>query len=177
MTASTADKKLADTNVLVYCYDESDVTKHNKAKALVQGLMSADQLVLSAQVLNEFYAVVTRPTRAASMSVPRAARIVNEFCRILRDPAADAIDDTPCTDGSSETHAVVLGCIDLGRSQATWHHHNLFGRFPTWPRDRWRSLREPLGCSLTGGWSSSCYDQKRCSAFEGCILTPSLPVR
>lgn len=47
-----------DTNVLVYAVDDADPLKRDRAREVLGG--SADQLVLSAQVLSEFYVVVTR---------------------------------------------------------------------------------------------------------------------
>jgi predicted nucleic acid-binding protein len=47
-----------DTNVLVYAFDESEPTKRARALALLEN--EALDIVLSAQVLNEFYWTVTR---------------------------------------------------------------------------------------------------------------------
>jgi predicted nucleic acid-binding protein len=51
-------RAFVDTNVLVYAVDDADPLKRDRAREVLDG--SADQLVLSAQVLSEFYVVVTR---------------------------------------------------------------------------------------------------------------------
>ena len=83
MTASVAGKAIVDTNILFYVYDEDAGEKRSKSMALVRQLMSGRNLVLSAQILNEFYVTATRPNR---MTPQRAGRIVHEFiatCDIL----------------------------------------------------------------------------------------------
>ncbi len=49
-----------DTNVLVYAVDRSSGLKHRIASDLLDDLVARDVLTVSAQVLNEFYSVVTR---------------------------------------------------------------------------------------------------------------------
>jgi predicted nucleic acid-binding protein len=71
-----AVRTFVDTNVLVYAYDASEPTKRAIAgRVLAQSV--ASELVLSAQVLGEFYVVVTRklspplPERDAAAAVER----------------------------------------------------------------------------------------------------------
>ena len=66
-----------DTNVLVYAWDEADPAKKQQALAALDPNVD-DDLVLSTQVLSEFYVVVTRPGRAL-MSSEEAARIIERF--------------------------------------------------------------------------------------------------
>lgn len=67
-----------DTNVLVYAVDEADPGKRKSARAL---LTDADRVVISAQVLNEFYVTVTRkltpavPPEIAADMVRKLARL------------------------------------------------------------------------------------------------------
>lgn len=49
-----------DTNVLVYLFDADEPAKQQRAREVVRELMGAGTLVLSAQVLSEFYVAVTR---------------------------------------------------------------------------------------------------------------------
>ena len=57
-----ADDRLIflDTNVLVYAHDRSETSKQPVAQALLDGLWRTRNGVLSTQVLQEFYVVVTR---------------------------------------------------------------------------------------------------------------------
>lgn len=74
-----SDKKaFFDTNVLVYAFDQSEPDKGVIAKGLIHDFGSKGNLVLSTQVLQEFYATVTK---AAKQMLPRkkAEDIVNDF--------------------------------------------------------------------------------------------------
>jgi predicted nucleic acid-binding protein len=48
-----------DTNILVYAFDNHDPTKQQKARELINTHGSTGAMVLSTQVLQEFYVVVT----------------------------------------------------------------------------------------------------------------------
>jgi predicted nucleic acid-binding protein len=67
-----------DANVLVYTYDPTDLRKREVAAALVDQLWREQSGRISIQVLNEFYAVVTRKV---AFSVPQedAWRVVEEL--------------------------------------------------------------------------------------------------
>jgi predicted nucleic acid-binding protein len=54
------DKAFLDTNILVYAYDQYDPQKQKKAQSLLTDGMEQENIVLSVQVLGEFFNVVTR---------------------------------------------------------------------------------------------------------------------
>jgi predicted nucleic acid-binding protein len=68
-----------DTNVLVYAVDNADPDKRDRARKV----LSADdeQLVVSAQVLSEFYVVVTRRL-AEPLGEREAAEAVRNLARL-----------------------------------------------------------------------------------------------
>ncbi len=68
-----------DTNVLVYAVDDADTLKRDVARGVLEH--PAADLVLSAQVLSEFYVVVTRRL-ATPMSESDAAAAVDELARL-----------------------------------------------------------------------------------------------
>lgn len=68
-----------DTNVLVYLYDKSEVAKHARARELM--LDDSLDLVISAQVLNEFYVTVTRKI-ATPMSIESAQSAVESLAEL-----------------------------------------------------------------------------------------------
>jgi predicted nucleic acid-binding protein len=72
-----SDKAFVDTNVLVYAVDDADPVKRDRARELLATTPSGD-LMLSAQVLCEFYAVVTRKL-AGPMTESAAADAVNRL--------------------------------------------------------------------------------------------------
>lgn len=65
----TATRTFVDTNVLVYAHDPADPRKRAIAEAIGSG-QRGDRLVISTQVLVEFYSVVTR-----KLSQPLSAEV------------------------------------------------------------------------------------------------------
>jgi len=68
-----------DTNIAVYVFDESDRAKQQAAKE-VFGL-STDELVISSQVLSEFYVTVTRKL-TPPLDAANAARAVDHLSEL-----------------------------------------------------------------------------------------------
>lgn len=56
----TGDKIFLDTNVFVYAYDVSAGIKHKKAQEIIVALWDSGNGVLSTQVLQEFFMIVTK---------------------------------------------------------------------------------------------------------------------
>lgn len=81
-------KTFIDTNVLVYAHDADAGDKHAMAKALLADLWDRRGGSLSTQVLQEFYAVVTRKFKPP-MPLRKARAIVAayaEWCDVATDP-------------------------------------------------------------------------------------------
>ena len=55
-----SDKVFLDTNVLVYLFDRGAPAKQKKARAILESEGGAGNIVISTQVLEEFYVSVTR---------------------------------------------------------------------------------------------------------------------
>jgi len=68
-----SDRAFVDTNVLVYMFDAGSPAKRTRALALVEELASAGILVLSTQILQEFYVTVTR-----KLAVPLPAQVAED---------------------------------------------------------------------------------------------------
>ncbi len=68
-----------DTNILLYAIsaDPAEAEKNRKARAI----LSQSDLVLSVQVLQEFYVQATRPTRDSPLSHPTATALVQYWLR------------------------------------------------------------------------------------------------
>jgi predicted nucleic acid-binding protein len=73
-----SDKAFFDTNLLVYAFDQGVQKKQDEAKRLIAEYGSAGNLVLSTQVLQEFY-VVTTQKLAQPLSKQIAAEVVNDL--------------------------------------------------------------------------------------------------
>jgi predicted nucleic acid-binding protein len=54
------DKIFLDTNILVYAFDNSAGVKHGKALSIMRSLWDSNLGVVSTQVLQEFFVIVTR---------------------------------------------------------------------------------------------------------------------
>jgi predicted nucleic acid-binding protein len=73
-----SDKVFFDTNVLVYAYDRSHSIKQKQAQSLLLNAIQSRQAVISAQVLGEFFVVVTRKI-SQPLTSDEAAEVVNEL--------------------------------------------------------------------------------------------------
>ena len=74
MTAKT----FVDTNVLVYAHDRSAGTKHEIAQNRLEAVWAAGCGVVSTQVLQELYTIVTRKV-ASPLPVAEARQLVNDY--------------------------------------------------------------------------------------------------
>jgi predicted nucleic acid-binding protein len=77
--------RFVDTNVLLYAVSRSPDERPKAAAALA--LLEADDLVLSVQVLQEFYVQVTRASRPDRLSHDQAVLLIESFR--LRFPVQD----------------------------------------------------------------------------------------
>lgn len=73
----SADPWFVDTNVLVYAFDDDSPDKQDTARRLLRD--RADQLLLSAQVLGEFYVTVTRKL-ARPLPANRSVEALDALC-------------------------------------------------------------------------------------------------
>ena len=70
-----------DTNVLVYLFDADSPDKRKKARSLFQKHVEAGDILLSTQVLQEFYVAVTREL-ARPLDAAVAAQAVSSFAEL-----------------------------------------------------------------------------------------------
>jgi predicted nucleic acid-binding protein len=77
--SSITEKILVDTNLFIYAADPAAGDKNARAVGIIQGLMARNQLVVSAQVLNEFYHASTRPHKPPSLSHDDAAQTIRDL--------------------------------------------------------------------------------------------------
>jgi predicted nucleic acid-binding protein len=55
------DRIFIDTNIFIYAYFEDNKVKHDRAQHLFKELLSRQQsIIISTQILNEFYSVMTK---------------------------------------------------------------------------------------------------------------------
>ena len=75
---SASAKSFLDTNILVYAYDGSEPEKRRKAQDLLTRGIEEENVALSAQVLSEFFVVVTRRIQTP-LSADQAKGLVGLF--------------------------------------------------------------------------------------------------
>jgi predicted nucleic acid-binding protein len=76
-----------DTNILIYAHDSNEGMKHDIARQLVRRLWQDGTGVLSTQVLQEFYAVVTRKPLCMSKADARERMAdYSQWCSVNTDP-------------------------------------------------------------------------------------------
>lgn len=68
-----------DTNVLLYLYDKRDLVKRMRAVETFRECLEAQTLVISTQVVQEFYAAATRKL---GLDLVQAQNLVADFCRL-----------------------------------------------------------------------------------------------
>ena len=73
-----SDKVFFDTNVLVYAFDQAEPDKGAIARRLIHDFGAQGNLVLSTQVLQEFYVAVTKAGKSI-LPHEEAEEIVNDF--------------------------------------------------------------------------------------------------
>lgn len=92
MTACTSafatEMPFVDTNVLLYALSH-DPTEAAKARTANE-LLARRDVVLSAQVLGEFFVQATRVTRSDHLSIDQARRLVESFTRFPIVPITGA---------------------------------------------------------------------------------------
>lgn len=74
-------KYFFDTNVLVYLFDADSPDKRKRARALFQQHAGAGDILLSTQVLQEFYVTVTRKL-ARPLNAEAAAEAAENFAEL-----------------------------------------------------------------------------------------------
>jgi len=71
-----SDKVFLDTNILVYAYDRGEPEKQAQAQGLLTGGIERENAVISAQVLGEFFVVVTRRIQTP-LSAEEAEQVID----------------------------------------------------------------------------------------------------
>lgn len=75
-----------DTNVLVYVYDRDEPEKQRRAQALLESCAAAGTLVLSTQVLQEFYVAVTRKLSLPATDAFAALEAFSQLPAVVIEP-------------------------------------------------------------------------------------------
>ena len=96
------DLTFIDTNILVYAHDVGEGWKHSTAMAIVNELWQRGTGVLSTQVLQEFYSVMTRKRPKPMAKAKARERIANysQWCSMDTNPqllvSSSLLEETHC---------------------------------------------------------------------------------
>jgi len=87
-------KVFVDTNILVYCMDDSDKKRKARCRSLIEALAGDLYGVLSTQVLQEFYVAATKKLGADPLAVKDILHSFRRFETVVITPEIikDAID-------------------------------------------------------------------------------------
>ena len=70
-----------DTNILVYLFDQSSLTKKQTAQNLLAKYSLEGGIAISTQVLQEFFVVTTRKL-ASPLTIPNARHVLEKFLQL-----------------------------------------------------------------------------------------------
>ena len=73
-----ADKEFFDTNILIYACDRSEPEKQSQARRLLKNAIEKETGAVSAQVLSEFFTVVTRRIQQP-LSIEEAEEVIEQL--------------------------------------------------------------------------------------------------
>jgi len=87
-------KVFVDTNILVYCMDDSDKKRKARCRTLIEALVGELYGVLSTQVLQEFYVAATKKLGADPLAVKDILHSFRRFETVVITPELikEAID-------------------------------------------------------------------------------------
>jgi predicted nucleic acid-binding protein len=117
MTDSTIPEKiLVDTNLFVYAADPRAGDKNALALGIIEDLMARYQLVVSAQVLNEFYHASTRPNKPPSFSHDDADQTIRDLANSVPVFPLTGSITLRALDAVSFTNPLMLSSLQGGSS-------------------------------------------------------------
>lgn len=121
-----------DTNILVYAFDDDSPRKQAAAREILRE--NAEQIVLSTQVLGEFYVTVTRKL-ARPLDPGRAIQALDALCTLAvqpvgRDLVRSAVRRSTSTPLSYWDALIVESALEAGATvllTEDLQHHQTFG--------------------------------------------------
>ena len=135
--------RFVDTNIAIYAVttDPEDERKQRISEALLN--REAGNLALSIQVLGEFYAQVTRPSRPYSMGHGEAVTVMQTLQHNHVQPLTqETLDEALQYRG--EVWPQLLGLPDYGSRQVERMRRRVLRGHEYQPRLRWRSGHQPI---------------------------------
>jgi predicted nucleic acid-binding protein len=85
-----SDKYFLDTNIFVYCFDDSNKKKQKKAQALVESALTDRRGTISSQVIQEFLNVATR-----KFTTPMSSSDAEAYLNAVLSPLCEVYANLP----------------------------------------------------------------------------------
>jgi predicted nucleic acid-binding protein len=114
-------KVFLDTNILVYCLDQSEAGKRGRCRKLIKGLTGETSGVLSTQVLQELYVAATAKLGADPLLVKDIIRSLERFETVTISPVLikEAIDCS-IINRLSFWDALIIVAAESARCDVLW---------------------------------------------------------
>jgi len=112
------ERRFFDTNILLYLYDQRDAAKRMRAVEIFRECINAGTLVISTQVIQEFYAASTRKLNLDRL---KARDLVSGLCR-LRTVSIHCEHILRATDIQSRFGVSFWDALILATAQAAGAH-------------------------------------------------------
>jgi predicted nucleic acid-binding protein len=114
-------KIFVDTNILVYCMDDSDKKRTAQCRSLIETLVGDLYGVISTQVLQEFYVVATKKLAADPLAVKDILHSFRRFETVVVTPEIikDAIDCS-LINRLSFWDALIVAAAESARCEKIW---------------------------------------------------------
>jgi predicted nucleic acid-binding protein len=114
-------KVFVDTNILVYCMDDSDKKRKARCRTLVETLVGDLYGVLSTQVLQEFYVAATKKLGADPLAVKDILHSFRRFETVVITPEIikEAIDCS-LINRLSFRDSLIVAAAESARCERIW---------------------------------------------------------
>jgi predicted nucleic acid-binding protein len=114
-------KVFLDTNILVYCLDQSEVGKQRMCRKLIKGLTGEHTGVISTQVMQEFYVAATGKLGADPLLIKDILRSLERFETVIVSPMLikEAID-CAIINRVSFWGALIIVSAESARCEVLW---------------------------------------------------------
>ena len=114
-------KVFLDTNLLLYCMDQSDEAKRMRCRDLLRDLESEGSGVISTQVMQEFYVAATRKMSVEPLMAKGVVNSLGRFEVVTVTPQliGEAID-TSILNQISFWDSLIVACAESARCDSLW---------------------------------------------------------
>jgi len=123
------DKIFIDSNIFVYAYTDDDWQKHELSRNLLKDNILANEIILSVQILNEFYSVMAKykyshdEIKSCSDEIIKQAEIMSlkldtfKFCLFIKEKYGYSWWDSLILSSALENNCKIIYSEDMQHEQ------------------------------------------------------------